>query len=226
MIEMEFRSNISNSSGSCGDANRGEGVCRCPSNYKPHNLTDEEAKVFRRRYRHYLTTYHDSRHRGKIHLHHDMLSKIHKYKEQDRKMVKENMMRIWRLMTWPTPTEVLLEVDVDIAVENYITHLHNVDNAVREEGRAAIRSIANGFFTLLDKDKDGVIALKTWMSHYSVMSGMELETCQRTFSHIDVSGIGFLCKNDVVDAVLGFFCRPSPNYYNYVFGPIADSNRP
>jgi len=40
------------------------------------------------------------------------------------------MMRIWRLMTWPTPTEVLLEVDVDIAVENYITHLHNVDNAV------------------------------------------------------------------------------------------------
>ena len=38
---------------------------------------------------------------------------------------------------------------------------------------------------------------------------------------IDTSGFGYLCLDDVMDAVQGFFCTVQPNYYNNVFGPLS-----
>ena len=64
----------------------------------------------------------------------------------------------------------------------------------------------------------GLKTSNTKISGISVMAPFFMFT--ECFSSIDVDGVGFLCLDDVLDAVQGFFTKASPSYYNNIFGPI------
>ena len=131
---------------------------------------------------------------------------------------------------WKAMTASLFRERSSLTREHWLEALAQIlsrdrENRVKAESyRGPVEEFAQMLFMLLDRDRNGEIALEEFLLLFYAI-GQRDEEAEEIFQRLDLDGDGALSKREIEDLALEFFHSPKPgNSGDWLFGPLGKTH--
>lgn len=128
---------------------------------------------------------------------------------------------------WKAMTARLFRERTSLTREHWLEALAQTlsrdrENRMKAESyRGPVEEFAQMLFMLLDRDRNGQIALEEFLLLFYAL-GQRDEDAEEIFQRLDLDGDGALSKREIEDLALEFFHSPKPgNSGDWLFGPLG-----